>query len=291
MLELSPLLTAANASASSIPASISTSRSKPEPGYLPALEARTELAEGVRVLIDDRHRVTLVLEDVARVDPTRPHPMITICTGRPPGDSVARSRYSPRSRGQTGMGEHLASRRLLSRGADRRERNGRDSERRCPGRCARADRHRTSPRWLVRGPQRRARRPGQGGVRPARAARRAGPRAGDQQHGQVRPRRGRRGTQRPRPGRAALPVRGPGRCGGCDLQHARPAAQRAIKAEVVSQQLRRIAASTARCRWTRCRAIRRGWAGAPGSASRSARTGQRACASIAHARSSASPIA
>src|SRR5580693_8608807 len=35
----------------------------------------------------------------ARVDPTRPHPMITICTGRPPGDSVARSRYSPRSRG------------------------------------------------------------------------------------------------------------------------------------------------------------------------------------------------
>ena len=31
MLELSPLLTAANASASSIPASMSTSRSKPEP--------------------------------------------------------------------------------------------------------------------------------------------------------------------------------------------------------------------------------------------------------------------
>ncbi len=33
----------------------------------------------------------------------------------------------------------------------------------------------------------------------------------------------------------------PGGCGGCDLQHASPAAQRAIKAEVISQQLRRIA--------------------------------------------------
>jgi tRNA/tmRNA/rRNA uracil-C5-methylase (TrmA/RlmC/RlmD family) len=33
----------------------------------------------------------------------------------------------------------------------------------------------------------------------------------------------------------------PGGCGGCDLQHARPAAQRAIKAQVIGQQLRRIA--------------------------------------------------
>jgi tRNA/tmRNA/rRNA uracil-C5-methylase (TrmA/RlmC/RlmD family) len=33
----------------------------------------------------------------------------------------------------------------------------------------------------------------------------------------------------------------PGGCGGCDLQHASPAAQRAIKAQVVSQQLHRIA--------------------------------------------------
>jgi tRNA/tmRNA/rRNA uracil-C5-methylase (TrmA/RlmC/RlmD family) len=33
----------------------------------------------------------------------------------------------------------------------------------------------------------------------------------------------------------------PGGCGGCDLQHASPAAQRAIKAQVISQQLRRIA--------------------------------------------------
>ena len=33
----------------------------------------------------------------------------------------------------------------------------------------------------------------------------------------------------------------PGGCGGCDWQHASPAAQRAIKARVISQQLRRIA--------------------------------------------------
>jgi tRNA/tmRNA/rRNA uracil-C5-methylase (TrmA/RlmC/RlmD family) len=36
----------------------------------------------------------------------------------------------------------------------------------------------------------------------------------------------------------------PGGCGGCDLQHATPAAQRAIKAQVISQQLRRMAGIT-----------------------------------------------
>jgi tRNA/tmRNA/rRNA uracil-C5-methylase (TrmA/RlmC/RlmD family) len=34
---------------------------------------------------------------------------------------------------------------------------------------------------------------------------------------------------------------GPGRCGGCDWQHATPAAQRALKAAVVQEQLRRLA--------------------------------------------------
>jgi tRNA/tmRNA/rRNA uracil-C5-methylase (TrmA/RlmC/RlmD family) len=37
------------------------------------------------------------------------------------------------------------------------------------------------------------------------------------------------------------PYAGPGRCGGCDLQHATPAAQRAWKAAVVEEQLSRLA--------------------------------------------------
>ncbi len=37
------------------------------------------------------------------------------------------------------------------------------------------------------------------------------------------------------------PYAGPGRCGGCDLQHATPAAQQRWKADLVAEQLRRIA--------------------------------------------------
>ena len=45
------------------------------------------------------------------------------------------------------------------------------------------------------------------------------------------------------PGRVAPPCRyaGPGRCGGCDFQHVDLAAQRALKAQVVAEQLRRLA--------------------------------------------------
>ncbi|GAA0626996.1 class I SAM-dependent RNA methyltransferase [Sporichthya brevicatena] len=37
------------------------------------------------------------------------------------------------------------------------------------------------------------------------------------------------------------PYAGPGRCGGCDWQHATPAAQRALKGAVLAEQLRRLA--------------------------------------------------
>lgn len=37
------------------------------------------------------------------------------------------------------------------------------------------------------------------------------------------------------------PYAGPGRCGGCDLQHVAPARQRALKGEVVREQLQRLA--------------------------------------------------
>ncbi len=40
---------------------------------------------------------------------------------------------------------------------------------------------------------------------------------------------------------APCPHSGPGRCGGCDWQHVRPAAQRALKAAVVREQLQRLA--------------------------------------------------
>ncbi len=40
---------------------------------------------------------------------------------------------------------------------------------------------------------------------------------------------------------APCPFSGPGRCGGCDWQHATPAAQRKLKAAVVEEQLKRLA--------------------------------------------------
>jgi tRNA/tmRNA/rRNA uracil-C5-methylase (TrmA/RlmC/RlmD family) len=48
---------------------------------------------------------------------------------------------------------------------------------------------------------------------------------------------------RPSPDRveAPCPFAGPGRCGGCDWQHADLAAQRRLKADVVAEQLRRLA--------------------------------------------------
>ncbi|MFD7134299.1 class I SAM-dependent RNA methyltransferase [Streptomyces sp. NPDC059894] len=43
---------------------------------------------------------------------------------------------------------------------------------------------------------------------------------------------------------APCPFSGPGRCGGCDWQHAKPGAQRRMKGEVIAEQLHRLAGLT-----------------------------------------------
>ncbi|MBP2585310.1 tRNA/tmRNA/rRNA uracil-C5-methylase (TrmA/RlmC/RlmD family) [Streptomyces sp. PvR006] len=43
---------------------------------------------------------------------------------------------------------------------------------------------------------------------------------------------------------APCPFAGPGRCGGCDWQHAKPGAQRRLKGEVIAEQLLRLAGLT-----------------------------------------------
>ncbi|KAB1142929.1 class I SAM-dependent RNA methyltransferase [Streptomyces luteolifulvus] len=43
---------------------------------------------------------------------------------------------------------------------------------------------------------------------------------------------------------ASCPYAGPGRCGGCDWQHAKPGAQRRLKGEVIAEQLQRLAGLT-----------------------------------------------
>ncbi|WP_181792867.1 class I SAM-dependent RNA methyltransferase [Streptomyces sp. WELS2] len=43
---------------------------------------------------------------------------------------------------------------------------------------------------------------------------------------------------------APCPFAGPGRCGGCDWQHAKPGAQRRLKADVIAEQLLRLAGLT-----------------------------------------------
>ncbi|MBW1600786.1 class I SAM-dependent RNA methyltransferase [Streptomyces sp. JJ66] len=43
---------------------------------------------------------------------------------------------------------------------------------------------------------------------------------------------------------APCPFSGPGRCGGCDWQHAKPGAQRRLKADVLTEQLARLAGLT-----------------------------------------------
>ena len=56
------------------------SRSKPTPVTVPPVKLGPEPAEGVGLLVDDGDRVAGFSRLRARVDPTRPQPMITTCT-------------------------------------------------------------------------------------------------------------------------------------------------------------------------------------------------------------------
>ena len=119
-----------------------------------------------------------------------------------------------------------------------------------------------------------ARARGAGGVRPARAARRAGARGGDRGRARAScgPTRSRCSRRRRTGCAPPCPYAGPDGCGGCDFQHVDPAAQRELKAAVVREQLTRRAGR--RCRaGTRSRSEaelpgRARWAGVPGSSTR-----------------------
>src|SRR5215469_13355799 len=219
-LELSPLLTAANASAFSIPASIRTSRSNPTPVTLVPLNPARSLRKA-----STSWSITATVwprssRMCARVDPTRPHPKITMCMIALP--CLPRRWYAAgHHSGVTGqpeitpapgevldlrVGEAAAGGWCVARLDDQARDGGfvvfvrhalpgelvRAVITQCTSRFARAD-----------------------AVEIVQAA-----------------------AERVRP---PCPYARPGGCGGCDWQHASLPAQRALKAQVLSQQLRRIA--------------------------------------------------
>src|SRR5215472_5696725 len=239
-LELSPLLTAANASAFSIPASISTSRSNPTPVTLDPLNPGRSLRKA-----STSRSITATVwprssRMCARVEPTRPHPMITMCMIALPGiygdDGTRhqrdRARWRPEADVHHGevtdqmtapvavgdaidllVGDVIHGGWCVAR-ADAQAAG--DMPRAAGGGFVVLVRH-ALPGERVRAvitqvTSRLARADAVEIMRPA--------------------------AERVRP---PCPHARPGGCGGCDWQHASLAAQRAFKARVVSQQLRRIA--------------------------------------------------
>src|ERR1700733_13428784 len=86
MLELSPLLTAAKAAARSVPAWVRTVRSKPMPVILSPLKDDRSLRNASGSLSMTAMLSPRSSRMWASVDPTRPQPMITMCTTVPPGE-------------------------------------------------------------------------------------------------------------------------------------------------------------------------------------------------------------
>ena len=273
-----------------MPASISTSWSNPIPVTRLPLNAGPQLAERLRVLVDDGDRVALVLQDVGerRADPPATHD--DDVHGRPSSDYGAQPRYSPGNgdttrrpgipRGTTRQGSSVES--AITAGGARR-RSG-------PGRAAGPGGRRGRARRLVRGQG--AGRAGR--VRPARAARRAGPRPGHRRSppGSPGPRRSRSCSAVTGPGRAAVPARAARRLRWLRLAARQPG--RAARAQGRGDPPAAAADRRAGPRGHGRAAARRrraAWAGGPGSGSRSARTAPPGCAGTAHTRSSRSATA
>src|SRR3984957_14598832 len=228
MLELSPLLTAAKPSARSIPARASTSRSKPIP------VTRSPLNDGrsLRNASGSRSMTATVLPRSSRmwasVDPPRPPPMITMCTTRPftVRHSAGSARFGHLAKGMPSRGrmrpQNKEVRAVVFEVGEAVEVTTEDV---------------AQGGWCVARPP----------ALPVLFVRHALP--GERvvaRVPEVTPRVARAAAveiREPSPDRVAAPCpyAHSGGCGGCDWQHASLPAQRALKAAVIGQQLRRMA--------------------------------------------------
>lgn len=118
MLELSPLETAAKASASRIPASSSTARSNPMPVTVLPSKSLPRRRNDVASMSMTATSWPLVASVRARVAPTRPQPMMTKCTvltlhacGTPCDHANTRIKAYDAGRGRFRQGRQTAHRR------------------------------------------------------------------------------------------------------------------------------------------------------------------------------------
>src|SRR5580658_5732380 len=218
MLELSPLLTAAKASARSVPAWVRTARSKPMPVILSPLKDERSLRNASGSLSMTAMLLPRSSRMWAIVDPTRPQPMITMCTTVPPAEPGSPIRgaspkvcpyvqeFDPMNY-QTGQVVEVTAGDVAHGG------------------------------WCVA-------RPADGPVvfvRHALPGERVLARVTEVTTRLARAEAVEILAASPDRVEAPCPHAHPGGCGGCDWQHAALPAQRSLKAAVIRQQLRRLA--------------------------------------------------
>src|SRR5688500_7642374 len=205
MLELSPDETAAKACARSMPASSRVSRSKPMPVTLRPAKS----ADNRRNALASRSITATECPSVsrlrARAEPTRPQPMITTCTAGTlhAAAPAVRSAAVPAASEsvELELGSPAAGGACVARAADGRVVFVRHG---LPGERVRAVVTSETAHFL------RADAVEVLSASPDRVV-------------------------------PPCPYAGPGRCGGCDFQHVELSAQRGLKAQLVEEQLRRVA--------------------------------------------------